>query len=96
MTRFTLTNTKMNNSTKHLNYYILTDITASASLSIEVIFDVSTTITVSVSLTSDVVFDVAVSLPLFLFFLFHVLLRFLSFILSMISFDGFGQMISLA
>ena len=56
---------------------------------------VSTTITVCTSLTSDVVFDVAVSLPLFLFVLSHVLLIFLSFILSIISFDGFGQVISL-
>ena len=59
-------------------------------------FDGSTTITVYTSLTSDVVFDVAVSLPLFIFVLSCVLLRFVSFILSIISFYGFGKVISLA
>ena len=96
MTSFTLTNIKMKNWTKYLNYYILPDITASASLSIAVMFDVSTTITVSASLTSDVVFDIDVPLPLFLFVLSRVLLRFLYFLLSIISFDGFGKVISLA
>ena len=43
-----------------------------------------------------VVFDVAVSLPLFIFVLSCVLLRFVSFILSIISFYGFGKVISLA
>ena len=85
----------MKNWAKYLNYYILTDITASASLYVAGMFDVFTTITVSTSLISDVVFRVAVSLPLFLFFLSRVLLRFLSFTLSIISFDGFSRVISL-
>ena len=60
----------MNNWTKYLNYYILPDITASVSLYIAVMLDVSTNTTVSASLSSDVAFDVSVSLPLFsLFFL---------------------------
>ena len=86
----------MNNWTKYLNYSILTDITASASISISVVFNISTTITVSSSLTNDGVFGVAVSLILFIFVLSRVLLKFLPFMLSIISFDGFGQVISLA
>ena len=50
----------------------------------------------SAALTSDVVFDVAFSLPLFLFSLYRVLLQFLSLIISIISFDGFRKMISIA
>ena len=63
---------------------MLTDITASASLSISVMFDVSNTITVSASLTSNFLFDVDFYLPLFIFVISCVLLLFLSFILSII------------